>query len=473
MKNPIEEDIYGEIITDTKRIDFTVFTEYAVKKFIPVTFNRTLYIYNHETKLYEEDTGTVKEWIQKQIEEAIYADLLPQTHRIQGDKMEVYNRIIHSKVIPGTVNPFNKYNGLPVNNCVLVFDEAGNPSPEEYKPEMLFTHKIPIDYDSEADMVNIINILQEWVGDNYNFLIQIPAQAIVQSLPDKSPMRKSYLLAGEASSGKTTYLSLLERLFGSRNISSIGLHNLGDRFNTCSLEGKYINAADDIPGVTLNNADVFKTLTGRRLHDVEPKGKPRYTTDLTAVHVYTANRPPLLDEKVDRDDAWWDRWILLRFPKTFKKIAGWNEEHLNGANLKGFLKAVVLMASKMISGKGVILYEQDMEEVCESWRHEASPLNEFLEEHTEVMPEMYIRKDEFFDSLWDWVESYDETPPAKAERRNRTPRTTTALTQKLLREGIISTEVKVNKSRLKVYRGIRWNPSSIYNKVKTEDSRIV
>lgn len=336
-------NILDEIFFDEK-IDYIGFSSNIEDRFKPLTFNRTLYIYDSSTCLYSEDLGTIEEWIQSILEDAVYENRMQNKTPFAPVKKEALSRACHYRVITGKLSPFNKFNGIPVNNGVIIFDGSGEATLTPYKPDMMLTHKLPVNYRPEADPEPIDEILRQWVDEgDVEILYQLAAQSLIQSLPGHEPNKKAYLIQGETNGGKSTFLNLLQAVFGTDNISGVSLDELSARFNKSSIAGKFLNVADDIQSIGIKNVENFKAITGRRSHEIEEKFKSRYVDEIHAVFCYTCNRPPIIEGMAETDDAFWSRWYLVKFPRTFPVIPGWHDEHFTEANMEGFFSELLVL----------------------------------------------------------------------------------------------------------------------------------
>ena len=89
----------------------------------------------------------------------------------------------------------------------------------------------------------------------------------------RNELGKAFILTGDKSNGKSTFLSMVQNLLGEENIASLDLKELGDRFKTAELFGKLANVGDDIGDEFIANAAIFKKLvTGDRV-SAERKGQ--------------------------------------------------------------------------------------------------------------------------------------------------------------------------------------------------------
>jgi len=460
------------IFDEAGKIDLVSLAGFVQTEFQPVTFNGVMYVYNEDTHLYEQDTGSVNQWVGNVLENASYAGLFSTKTPVLSIKKEIYRRVFDAGVIPGRISPFNKYPGVPVANGVIIFDEAGKVKLIDYTPEMLFTRQLPIDFDPNADHRPMLKVLSEWAGEDVLTLYQIPAQSIVQSLPDFEPFKRAYLLTGQGNSGKSSYLALLQKMFGEMNISGVALQDLAGRFNGSRLFGKFLNVRDDLQSLTLDSSENFKEYTGSRKHEVEMKYQHPFVADIHAVHIFSCNKPPEIGEKLDFDDGFWNRWTVVKFQNNFAVRPGWMRETFTKENLQGFFKQVVEIAGLIISDGG-LLYEPDPSQVKTMWKEDSSPLLEFLDLYTERGPASYmIPKDELLTGLFRWIDDTAESEGEKQDLLSRSPRSKRDLTQRLFREGIDEARVG-KKNAVESYRGVRWKRGCCYAPSLTENGVLV
>ena len=75
--------------------------------------------------------------------------------------------------------------------------------------------------------------------------------------------QKSFMLVGLANTGKSTILSCVqELLLGAENVSNIPLQMLSERFQPAELFGKLANIYADLPSKSIDDAGMFKAVTG-------------------------------------------------------------------------------------------------------------------------------------------------------------------------------------------------------------------
>lgn len=132
----------------------------------------------------------------------------------------------------------------------------------------------------------------------------------------RNELGKAFILIGDKRNGKSTYISLIEKLLGDRNTSSLDLGELGDRFKTAELFGKLANLGDDIGDEFIANPAIFKKLvTGDRV-SVERKGKDPFEFNNYAKFLFSANNIPRIKDKTGAVQR---RLIIIPFNATFSE----------------------------------------------------------------------------------------------------------------------------------------------------------
>ena len=132
----------------------------------------------------------------------------------------------------------------------------------------------------------------------------------------RNELGKAFILIGDKRNGKSTYISLIEKLLGDRNTSSLDLGELGDRFKTAELFGKLANLGDDIGDEFIANPAIFKKLvTGDRV-SVERKGKDPFEFNNYAKLLFSANNIPRIKDKTGAVQR---RLIIIPFNATFSE----------------------------------------------------------------------------------------------------------------------------------------------------------
>jgi putative DNA primase/helicase len=186
-----------------------------------------------------------------------------------------------------------------------------------FSPDLVVTNQIPWDYnpaayDELADLTlnklacqdeQIRALLEECIG--YCFF-------------RRNELGKAFILTGDKSNGKSTFLDLVKAILGDENISALDLKELGDRFSTSMMFGKLANIGDDIGDDFLQGTQVSmfkKIVTGNRIK-AERKGQDPFEFNPYVKMLFSANDIPRMKDKTG---AVLRRLVIIPFNASFSK----------------------------------------------------------------------------------------------------------------------------------------------------------
>lgn len=143
---------------------------------------------------------------------------------------------------------------------------------------------------------------------------QILEEAIGYPFLRKNELRKSFLLYGGKSNGKSTFLDIIHTILGDDNIVSMDLRELGERFKTSQFFEVLANIGDDIADDFINDLAIFKKLVSGDRLNAERKGQDPFDFAPYAKLFFSANTLPRLK---DRTGSVIDRMIIIPFEAEF------------------------------------------------------------------------------------------------------------------------------------------------------------
>lgn len=197
----------------------------------------------------------------------------------------------------------------------------------ENTPNHIFTNQVPHDYNPNAyskladDTLNKIAC-----GDKE---IRMLIEEMIGSIFYRSNTLgsgKAFLLTGDKSNGKSTLLSVIQKILGDDNISALDLKELSERFKTAELFGKLANIGDDISSEYIPDTSMFKKLvTGERVN-AERKGIDPFEFNNYAKLLFSANDIPRFGKGSD-SGAVARRLVIIPFNATFSR----NDDDYNPA----------------------------------------------------------------------------------------------------------------------------------------------
>jgi len=428
---------------------YTTIADWIMASLKTITYRRTVYVYDPDRGIYRENDGDVEQRVQA------IAARCGFSGRISTAKREVLSYILDQEI--AREYPFNSYPGIPCVNGVVVFDfETGTRSHVPHSPEYRFTYRLPVMYNPAADPTEVRRVLASWADEGrYDVLLQIPAQAILQAVVTGKPFKKSYIIHGDTNGGKSSYIELNRRTFGSENIARVMLQQIGnDRFCLANLEGKLFNIYDDLDDVPLQNSSVLKAITGDDTHYVERKGIDAYEARIFAVHLYTCNQPPSTPERVQNDAAFWARWEFITFPNYFEVNPKWYDQVLTPAACSAYFNLVLDMAASIYQA-GELPVKSSAFEVRDSWQTNSDPLYRFITENMDRSEAGYVLKDDAYTGFLNFART-ENVPPSKI------PATLETFAKAVFKYGFAPARVRVDGTRAYVFRGYVWKSTSQY-----------
>ena len=166
----------------------------------------------------------------------------------------------------------------------------------EFTPEHIITNKIRWKYNPEAYSELADKTLNK-IACNDPQIRALLEEAIGYCFYRRNELGKAFILTGDKSNGKSTFLSMAQCLLGDENISSLDLKELGDRFKTAEMFGKLANIGDDIGDEFIANPAIFKKLvTGERV-SAERKGQNPFEFNNYSKLLFSANNIPRIKDK--------------------------------------------------------------------------------------------------------------------------------------------------------------------------------
>lgn len=188
---------------------------------------------------------------------------------------------------------------------------------QPFSPDLVITNRIPWDYNPDA--------YNELADDTLNKLAcnDKPIRALLEECIGycfyrRNELGKAFIMTGDKSNGKSTFLDCVKVILGEQNISALDLKELGDRFNTSMMFGKLANIGDDIGDDFLQGSQVSifkKVVTGNRIK-AERKGQDPFEFNPYIKLLFSANDIPRMKDKTG---AVLRRLVIIPFNARFSK----------------------------------------------------------------------------------------------------------------------------------------------------------
>ena len=247
-----------------------------------------------------------------------------------------------------------------------------------FSPEIIVTNKIPWDFREDAyDELTDKTLNKLSCGDST--IRALLEECAGYCMFRENTFNKAFILTGDKSNGKSTFLKVLSAMLGAENISSLDLKNLGDRFSKASLFNKLANIGDDISDEFVADPSLFKKITDGGRIQVERKGQDPFEFNPYAKLVFSANDIPRIRDKTG---AVLRRLVIIPFNAVFNESDpdyNPNIKHdLVQQNSIEYLIQLGIAGLKRVLATNLFTRSEKVDEEREAYNQENNPLLAFI-----------------------------------------------------------------------------------------------
>lgn len=166
----------------------------------------------------------------------------------------------------------------------------------DHNPDNVITNIIAWDYNPDA-YSEVADRTLDKLACNDPSTRMLLEEIIGYCFYRRNEIGKAFLLLGDASNGKSTYLSIVRTIIGEDNVASLNLQDLTQRFKPAELFNKMANIGDDIPETWVPDPSMFKkVVTGDRI-SAEFKGLNSFEFCPYTKMLFSANNMPRIEDK--------------------------------------------------------------------------------------------------------------------------------------------------------------------------------
>ena len=274
--------------------------------------------------------------------------------------------------LPGYTGPARVAN---VNNGLLCLDTL---TFHPHTPGYFTTAKLPVDFDPAATCPKFDAFLEQAVPDGPIRTVFLEGWGAC--IDPALVFQHFYLIEGEAGSGKSTAMEVLQQLLGRPSVSLLSLQTLlADQFAPVETRGKLLNYSQDEKFFRSECERILKVMTGEgrmRGRDLYEKGSDWRNTARLFI---TCNQAPLLS---DRTDGVWRRLVRImwrpalvvgkRDTAMLEDPAYWRGE------LAGVLNRVLAAYRGFRERGGELTHSDAIAAAVEEHKRASNPAREFL-----------------------------------------------------------------------------------------------
>ena len=317
--------------------------------------------------------------------------------------MPVKNIVIDLKAI---VDHVNDGGDISIENACYYHDWQ-----KEKTPDLFIPYGLSYPFDARKDCPKFRQYLAGvQPNPDHQKLLQMMAGLCL--VPDCS-YNVAFFLYGEAGTGKSVFIDVLEGLIGKENCCCVPLASFAARFGKAPLTEKLVNLVGEMPTMpeTGNISEIegmFKAITSGDIIPVERKGIDVCEARAIARLVFATNHLPPFS---DRSGGVWDRLRIIPFNERFRGTDKQNP-HLK-EELREELTGILNWAIEglaMLKDYRIFPECEEGKRIREELRASSDHEKEFLEEHTEESTGGIISTAELFKDYQGWMQDNGYRP---------------------------------------------------------------
>ncbi|MBN2148276.1 MAG: hypothetical protein JW726_12885 [Anaerolineales bacterium] len=262
---------------------------------------------------YDQGVWTPYKGLDKEIYDLLKSRKLEGVRPTKGLKVSVEDYIkAHVRVDDQAVDAGDQY--LNLANGMLNLETL---ELEPHQRELYFTTQLDYSYDPDADCPQwrafLDQVLVNEDGKTDPSLIDLLQEALGYSLTPDTSLEKAFLLNGEAASGKSTILSIVQRLLATAH-AIVDFSTLSrNQYQLAAIPGKRVITCSEAASNTILTDNLFKQLVSGEEMLFRQIYAPTFSAKPQAKVWWAMNQLPQIE---DRSDAVFRRLILFPFFRT-------------------------------------------------------------------------------------------------------------------------------------------------------------
>jgi putative DNA primase/helicase len=184
-----------------------------------------------------------------------------------------------------------------------------------FSPKYIITNKADWSYNPSA-YHELMDTTLNKICCGHSDLRMLIEEMIGYTLYRKNTMQSAFILTGEGSNGKSTFLNLIKKLLGKENYTSLELQDLEDQYKPADMHNKLANIGDDISSKYMENSSIFKKVVTGESFVVRKIYQEPFEMSCYATQIFCANTLPQVN---DKSDGFTRRLIIVPFNAKFSK----------------------------------------------------------------------------------------------------------------------------------------------------------
>ena len=186
-----------------------------------------------------------------------------------------------------------------------------------FTSELVMTNMIPWEFNREAESELVDRTLDK-IACHDEKVRKLLEECVGYCFFRRNELSKSFLLTGDKSNGKSSFLDMVRNVLGPDNVSALDLNEFDERFTVGLMHGKLANIGDDISDDFMHGRSIssFKKVVSGNLVKGEFKGQDAFFFTPYVKLLFSANDIPRMKDKTG---AVLRRLVIVPFNAKFSK----------------------------------------------------------------------------------------------------------------------------------------------------------
>lgn len=285
-----------------------------------------------------------------------------------------------------TLNQDRSY--LNLRNGILNIKSG---SLEDHRKDIFSSIQLPINFDPDAKCPRWEQFLCEVMEDDS--LVKILQEFTGLCLIPETRFEKCLLLYGEGSNGKSTFIKILQHIFGRQNYSTISMTKLDSDFHRAGLVDKLLNICGELEIKEVESSAYFKAITSGDNIDAAYKFKDVFSFRPFCRLIFACNELPRVK---DRAHGFFRKLLIVPFNKTFSGTAA--DKHLEQKLIteSDGIFVWALQGLKRLFVQESFTHSDICVKELKFFEKSCNPVLEFLENHCQIGTGNEIVKKDFY-----------------------------------------------------------------------------
>lgn len=251
-----------------------------------------------------------------------------------------------------------------------------------FSHEFVITNQIPWNFNPNAYSEICDRVLNKMACNDKQVRLLLE-ECIGYCFYRRNEMSKAFILTGEKSNGKSTYLEMVKNVLGEDNVSSLDLAELDERFSVAEMSGKLANIGDDISDEFMQGRSIatFKKIVSGNSIKAEFKGQDVFFFSPYVKLLFSANNIP---RTKDKTGAVLRRLVIIPFNAVFSEH---DEDYdpyiiykLKEVEVMEYLVRLGVEALKRVVEQRKFSYSEKVNDALREYETENNPVLMFLDE---------------------------------------------------------------------------------------------